>query len=412
MAQILKIDVGDHRKLEGQIDKLLRDAWEQGVKADFTSVILPQKKEVATVQSSYRAIKRSLMGFDKLNRLVARSSGSSKSKKEEEATAVGTLAERWKELWAQLDQSQQQGAAVSSVLGGLSGMVSGAAAQTEGFRTQLEQLQPSSDQALAAVDSFKSGVLGLNGTLGNADAAARNARKGIEGAFHGLDAWFNTTVESPIKSAAGSMWDQMSPGARAAWSDVKSVFSDASTYFTNTFGGAWRSVKAAFSGGGEVFEGITGGVLSGFKKIVNKLIDGVNKVVAEPFSGLNALFDKLRKFTFEGKTPFSGMAFGVTIPVIPKLASGAVLPANRPFMAVVGDQKHGTNIEAPLSTIQEAMSTVMGDFVEADMAGHNATVQVLRQILEAVLGISLDEGTLARAVERHQGKMAVVTGGF
>lgn len=39
---------------------------------------------------------------------------------------------------------------------------------------------------------------------------------------------------------------------------------------------------------------------------------------------------------------------------IPKLATGAVLPANREFLALVGDQKHGTNVEAPLDTIRQA----------------------------------------------------------
>ena len=39
---------------------------------------------------------------------------------------------------------------------------------------------------------------------------------------------------------------------------------------------------------------------------------------------------------------------------IPKLATGAVIPANREFLAVLGDQKHGTNIEAPLDTIVQA----------------------------------------------------------
>lgn len=39
---------------------------------------------------------------------------------------------------------------------------------------------------------------------------------------------------------------------------------------------------------------------------------------------------------------------------IPKLATGAVIPANREFLAVLGDQKHGTNIEAPLDTIEQA----------------------------------------------------------
>lgn len=47
---------------------------------------------------------------------------------------------------------------------------------------------------------------------------------------------------------------------------------------------------------------------------------------------------------------------------VPALAQGAVLPANRPFMAMVGDQKNGTNIEAPLETIKQALAEVMAQY--------------------------------------------------
>lgn len=44
---------------------------------------------------------------------------------------------------------------------------------------------------------------------------------------------------------------------------------------------------------------------------------------------------------------------------VPALATGAVIPPNAPFMAVLGDQRHGTNIEAPLSTIEQALDNVL-----------------------------------------------------
>lgn len=44
---------------------------------------------------------------------------------------------------------------------------------------------------------------------------------------------------------------------------------------------------------------------------------------------------------------------------IPALARGAVLPANQPFLALLGDQRRGTNIEAPLDTIKQAVSEVL-----------------------------------------------------
>lgn len=44
-----------------------------------------------------------------------------------------------------------------------------------------------------------------------------------------------------------------------------------------------------------------------------------------------------------------------------KLATGAVLPPNDPFLAIVGDQKRGVNVEAPLSTIEDAVRNVVGE---------------------------------------------------
>lgn len=51
---------------------------------------------------------------------------------------------------------------------------------------------------------------------------------------------------------------------------------------------------------------------------------------------------------------------------LPRLASGAVIPPNREFMAVLGDQKSGTNIETPLSTMVQAFKQAM---TETGVAG-------------------------------------------
>ena len=108
-----------------------------------------------------------------------------------------------------------------------------------------------------------------------------------------------------------------------------------------------------------------------------------------------------------------GKHFGVNLPYvstpsIPYLAKGAVLPAGKPFLAMVGDQRHGTNVETPLSTIQEAMAAVMEDYTDANMAGHSATVGVLQQILEAVLGIHISDEVIATAYDRYHRQMGIV----
>ena len=107
-------------------------------------------------------------------------------------------------------------------------------------------------------------------------------------------------------------------------------------------------------------------------------------------------------------TPFS--LRDTTTFEMPYLAKGAVIPANAPFAAILGDQRHGTNIEAPLSTIQEAVAVVMEDMIQSNIAGHEATIAVLRQILEAVLGIEIGDSVIGEAVERYNHNMSVVKG--
>ncbi len=108
---------------------------------------------------------------------------------------------------------------------------------------------------------------------------------------------------------------------------------------------------------------------------------------------------------------FAIPSWRVSTPKIPHLATGAVLPANKPFLAMVGDQKHGTNIEAPLATIQEAVALVMGDQTAAILAGFEASVGVQREILEAVLGIQIGDDVIGRATARYNSKLAVMRGG-
>lgn len=79
-------------------------------------------------------------------------------------------------------------------------------------------------------------------------------------------------------------------------------------------------------------------------------------------------------------------------------------------MAVLGDQKHGTNIEAPLETIQEAVAVVMDDMIGGMMAGFESNQSVLQAILEAVNTIDTSDERYANAVDAYHQKVAVAKG--
>ena len=113
-----------------------------------------------------------------------------------------------------------------------------------------------------------------------------------------------------------------------------------------------------------------------------------------------------------GATDVTGLGIAARLPRIPHLARGAVLPANKPFLAMVGDQRHGTNIEAPLATIQEAVALVMQDQTAAILSGVQASVGIQREILEAVLGIQIGDDVIGRATARYNRKIAIAKGGI
>ena len=85
----------------------------------------------------------------------------------------------------------------------------------------------------------------------------------------------------------------------------------------------------------------------------NKVIDVINRVLFfEPPSWLKN-YAKYFNINFDTSGKIAH------IPKMPMLAQGAVLPPNKPFMAVVGDQKHGTNIEAPADLIKQMVNEAL-----------------------------------------------------
>lgn len=232
----------------------------------------------------------------------------------------------------------------------------------------------------------------------------------VEEAWKVASDWFEENVTEPIGKYFSDVWENAAAWASDAWEGIKEVFSNVASFFEETFEKAWKKVTEVFAPAGEIFVDIKDGIAESFKEIVNGLIRGLNSIFSNAFDGINAAIGKIRDFRIFEMTPFANMRT-ISVPQIPYLAQGAVLPPNRPFLAMVGDQRHGTNVEAPLETIQEAVALVMEDLIRSNIAGHEATVAVLKEILEAVLGIEIGDDVIGNAVARYNSKMAIIRGG-
>lgn len=180
-------------------------------------------------------------------------------------------------------------------------------------------------------------------------------------------------------------WDTVKAKAVEVWNKIKEAWNKAGDWFhehvtepvTNFFTGMWEGIKKAFT---MAFDFIK----KAFKNYVNGWINIVENFINFFVNGINFLIKGINKLSFDIPEWFpvgGGSKFGFDIPFIPKvqiprLAQGAVIPPNQQFAAILGDQRHGRNLEAPESLIRQ---------IVRDEAG-NVYADVLRAINDSKVG--------------------------
>lgn len=225
-------------------------------------------------------------------------------------------------------------------------------------------------------------------------------------------------INSPAKvmlEPGGAIIEGLFKGITDALSSVGSWIK------TNIFDPIWNGIKTAFGINGNTSEklkeagtalanGLANGVKSGIDAVktqLNSIIEVVEKAVNSMIEKLNGFKVSIPAIEIAGTTVTKAKTLGFNIPriSIPRLAEGAVIPPNREFMAVLGDQRRGTNIEAPEDLIRQ--------IVREEGGGANAeVVSLMRQMLEYLAAgqvIEMDGREFGRATARSV-KTAMRTG--
>ena len=149
------------------------------------------------------------------------------------------------------------------------------------------------------------------------------------------------------------------------------------SFLIDVFEGDWDSAWQRISDG---FKGIWNGIVGALEGAINLIIRGVNWLISQ----LNKV-----GFSIPDWVPaIGGKSFGFNIPKIsevsiPRLASGSVIPPNREFLAVLGDNKQETEVVSPLSTIEQALENVMSRMGSASPQQINLVVdgKVLAKVI-------------------------------
>ena len=146
----------------------------------------------------------------------------------------------------------------------------------------------------------------------------------IKGVWDNITQWWKSSVADKVsadhwKALGRRIIDGLLSGLKAAWERVKTWVSNAVNWFGNKFVEAQNSIARSNSGRSGGFGTRSGGFGSPSR--------------APSISRISA----------------------------PALARGAVIPPNKEFLAVLGDQKSGTNIETPLATMVDAFKQAMAE---------------------------------------------------
>lgn len=201
----------------------------------------------------------------------------------------------------------------------------------------------------------------ISKTISSIDAAFEQFLANVE---DGVAAAVDWIIEkwTAVKDWFSGLWEKVASGASSAWQGIKDAFKSVPEWFQSKFRDAWQKVKDVFSTGGRIWSGIKEGIENTFHTVVNAIIRGMNTIIAVPFNKINSMLNTIRNAHFLGISPFQNM-WGVNplpVPQIPMLARGAVIPANRQFLAVLGDQHNGNNLEAPESLLRQIVREEAG----------------------------------------------------
>lgn len=281
----------------------------------------------------------------------------------------------------------------------------------------------------ATNEDFRNAVTGIWETIKGAFISAWEAIKAawdaakpyFEAVWEAIKGAFSVIVDvlggyfSLAWDAIQAVWDAVTGYFANIWNTIKGIFSAVKAVLSGDFEGAWEAIKGIFSGWKDYFMGLWDNLTDIFSKawdfftgIGKDIVNGIKDGISAAWEGLKNWFNGLWDGLFGNRSttvtvneqrnvstvqsraaslePASRM-----IADAPRLAAGSVVPPNREFLAVLGDNTKETEIVSPVSTMKQA-------FVDAmkEMGMGDGTI---------TLTVNLDGKVVARNTVNHINRM-------
>lgn len=253
----------------------------------------------------------------------------------------------------------------------------------------LPIIKPILDALLKMVEELTSGcLLSLNGFLtfltgifqGDISKVKDGIEKMIQASANNVSAIFKfiqNGILTPLTQFLKNIWTKdwsvsfgylgnylngFLANVKNAMNSVRQTLNGIITFLQGVFTGNWSQ---AWQGIINTFKGLWSGIASAIKQPINNVISKINAMLSAVSTGVNKAIRMLNRIKVPSWVPGIG---GKSVHIssvgtarIPYLAQGGVIPPNKEFMAVLGDQKSGNNIEAPESLIRKIVREESGN---------------------------------------------------
>ena len=282
------------------------------------------------------------------------------------------------------------------------------------------------------VDPIVNKVKELFGIHSPSTVMAEIGKMLMQGLYNGIESFIETikkifeTLWNGIKTTTETVRRGITSTVSSVWNGLKTSASTIFGGISTTVSGVWDAIKKK---SGDIWDGLKTDIpeaaktikegihdrfveaRDGVKKIFEKLADYVKKPINSAIKLVNGGIGKMNSalgglesaFSFgpwDIPTPFGTKTIGFSakfprIGTIPYLAKGAVIPPKSEFLAVLGDQKNGRNLEAPEDLIRQIVREESGS---GQNGNYRFTAQINRRTIfdEVIDEAKLRQSTTGR----------------
>ena len=243
------------------------------------------------------------------------------------------------------------------------------------FDNTIETLQRIKEGALQAFQGIKDFLTGV--FTGDWALAWQGLQDIVTGVFGVLQAWLEGTLTNislffqgwgnALQITFGGMFSEIKAKIADAIQGIMTTFGTlAKWFFENVFQPIENGFGSALTGIKQGFEKTFNGIKTFIKGVINNIIDFINGMIEGVVFGINTVIGSANAVSGLVGLP---EIQSVSAPKIPRLATGAVVPAHSNMLAMIGEGSK-TEIVSPV----DLMAKTFEEVLSRALANQNITI--------------------------------------